>query len=82
MKTLKMYFAGFILWIFSLRKIKSHGLSFLKKFPLIESLLLRLYYSKHKSTAISNNGTLELDRDAMEIYIMLKNRLKNEERTT
>lgn len=82
MKTLKMYFAGFILWVFSHRKIKGHALSFLKKFPFIESLLLRLYYSKHKTTADSHYGTPDLDRDAMEIYAMLKDKIKNEENAT
>jgi len=81
MKTLKMYFARLFLWILSFRKIKSYFLLLLKKFPLIESLLLRLYYLKHKTRANRKDGTLNLDGDAMDIYIMLKMRIKNEEHT-
>lgn len=79
MKTLKMYFARFILWQISIRKIKSPLLSLLKKFPFIESLLLRFYYSKHKKATDNKYGAPDLDRDAMEIYAMLKDRIKNEE---
>ncbi len=74
-----MYFARFILWLFSIRKIKSPLFSLLKKFPFIESLLLRFYYSKHKKATDNKYGAPDLDRDAMEIYAMLKDRIKNEE---
>lgn len=79
MKILKMYLARSILCLLSFRKLKRPLLSLLKKFPFIESLLLRFYYSKHKKATDNKCGKPDLDRDAMEIYAMLKDRIKNEE---